>query len=99
AKRVLFVVNDAAFFLSHRLPIALAAREAGYDVHVATPPDDVSHRVIASGFAFHPIPLSRGGSAPARELATVSSLVRLYRSVRADVVHHVTAKPILYGGL
>ena len=38
ASRLLIVVNDAAFFLSHRLPIADAARKAGYEVHIATGP-------------------------------------------------------------
>ena len=35
-RRLLFVVNNPAFFMSHRLPVALAAQRAGYDVHVAT---------------------------------------------------------------
>ena len=36
AKKLLFVVNEAIFFLSHRLPLAEAARRKGYDVHIAT---------------------------------------------------------------
>src|SRR5690606_39151128 len=36
APRLMFFVNNPAFFLSHRLPLALAARDAGMDVHVAT---------------------------------------------------------------
>lgn len=35
-RRLLFVVNNPAFFLSHRLPLAEAARADGYEVHVAT---------------------------------------------------------------
>src|SRR5699024_10691612 len=31
--RLLLVVNNPAFFLSHRLSLARAAKEAGYDVH------------------------------------------------------------------
>lgn len=97
--RVLIVVNDAAFFLSHRLPLALGARDAGFDVHVATPRDEASPAIEAAGLAFHPIPLSRGGTSVGSELRAIRALVDLYRSVRPDVVHHVTAKPILYGGL
>jgi len=37
--RLVYVVNDGAFFLSHRLDLANAARSAGYDVHVAIPED------------------------------------------------------------
>src|SRR5690606_38917024 len=35
-RRLLYVVNNPAFFLSHRLPLAQAAQAAGFDVHVAT---------------------------------------------------------------
>jgi glycosyltransferase involved in cell wall biosynthesis len=97
--RLLIVVNDAAFFLSHRLPLAIGARDAGFDVHVATPRDDASPRIEAAGLPFHAIPLSRRGTSPAAELRTIAALVALYRELRPDIVHHVTAKPILYGGI
>lgn len=97
--RLLIVVNDAAFFLSHRLPIALGARAAGYDVHVATPRDEASARIEAEGVSFHAIPLSRRGMSPAAELRTIAALTRAYRTIAPDIVHHVTAKPILYGGI
>ena len=35
-KKILFIVNLDKFFVSHRLPIALAAQDAGYRVHIAT---------------------------------------------------------------
>lgn len=97
--RALIVVNDAAFFLSHRLPLAIGARDAGFDVHVATPRDAASSAIEAAGLGFHAIPLSRGGTSVGAELRTIAALVALYRDVRPDVVHHVTAKPILYGGI
>lgn len=97
--RLLLVVNDAAFFLSHRLALATGARDAGFDVHVATPRDEASARIEATGLAYHAIPLSRRGTSPGGELRTLASLVALYRDVAPDVVHHVTAKPILYGGI
>jgi len=36
APRVLYVVTEDWYFLSHRLPMARAAKAAGYEVHVAT---------------------------------------------------------------
>lgn len=97
--RLLIVVNDAAFFLSHRLSLALGAREAGFDVHVATPRDRASPSIEAAGLAFHAIPLSRRAMSPLGEVKTIAALVALYRQVKPDIVHHVTAKPILYGGI
>jgi glycosyltransferase involved in cell wall biosynthesis len=97
--RLLFTNNWTRFFLSHRLDLARAAREAGYDVHVAAPDEPEQATIRAEGFTFHTIPLSRQSVGPATELRTVRAIVRLYRSVNPDIVHHVAMKAVLYGGL
>jgi len=97
--RLLYVVNEAGFFLSHRLPLALAAARAGYDVHVATPDAPDVATIREAGLTFHPVPFSRRGAHPLTELASLYSLYRLYRSLRPDLTHHVTIKPVLYGGI
>lgn len=97
--RILYVVNDAGFFLSHRLPLALAAQAKGYSVNVATPESAEVNEIKEAGFRFHPVPFTRYGMHPLRELAVMRSLFRLYRSVRPHLIHHVTIKPVLYGGL
>src|SRR5690606_7758323 len=98
-RRLLYVVNNPAFFLSHRLPIALAAKEAGYDVHVANMAGEVASEIEAQGIRHHSIPMSRSGKNPFQECATLFALWRLCRSLRPDVVHAVTIKPVLYGGI
>lgn len=99
AARLLFVVNDASFFLSHRLPLAVAARESGFDVHVATPSGPGVDAVRAAGFPHHPLPLNRSGMNPLRELGGLLAVVRLFRRLRPQLVHLVTIKPVIYGGL
>lgn len=95
--RLLIVVNSAKFFLSHRVPIARAAREAGFEVHVATPDAPEAKRIADLGFSFHPVPFQRGRIGPVAELRTLVRLARLYQAVRPDVVHHVTLKPAFLG--
>lgn len=95
---LLMVVNDAAFFRSHRWPLALAARDAGWHVEVVAAPDAVLDWIAAQGFAVHPVPFRRKGVHPLGELATLLALWRLYRRLRPDLVHHITIKPIVYGG-
>jgi glycosyltransferase involved in cell wall biosynthesis len=97
SQRILFVVNHAGFFLSHRLPVALAARAAGYDVHVATPSSRHAPRVLAAGLVWHDLRLSRSRRNPVGEVTTIADLYRLYRSLRPALTHHVTSKPVLYG--
>ena len=99
AGRLLFVVNNPAFFLSHRLPLALAAQRAGYEVHVATMAGDSVPRILAHGLAHHAIPMTRSGKQPLQELRTVWALYRLFRGLRPVLVHLVTIKPVLYGGI
>lgn len=99
----MLVVNHAAFLVSHRLPIVLRAREAGWDVTAAAAGDAVAHDGAAvevlrdHGVNFVPLPMSRAGRNPTRELAAYHALVQLYRRLKPDVVHHVTIKPVIYG--
>lgn len=96
-RKLLFVANHAGFFLSHRLPIAAAARDAGWDVHVATPRSKHVPRLAENRLQWHELQLSRAGLHPLEELRTLWELAGLYRRVAPDVVHHVTSKPVLYG--
>lgn len=98
-RRLLFIVNDAAFFISHRLPLAIAAKAHGFEVHVATPAAKASTQIKAAGFFFHAIPLSRSGKNPLTELKSVFAFYRLMRKIKPDLVHLVTIKPVLYGGV
>ena len=98
-KRLLYVVNNPAFFVSHRLGVALAAREAGYDVHVATPDGPAVNEIKAAGLTFHALDFDRGGQNPIAELLTIIGFYRLFRSLRPDLVHLVTIKPVIYGGI
>lgn len=95
--RLLFVVNDPSFFLSHRLPVARAAQEAGLEVAVAAPEEGLEH-IERAGFTTHPIELTRRSLDPWQEAKTRRSLERLYNQERPDLVHHVTIKPVVHGG-
>ena len=99
--RLLYVVNIPRFFLSHRLPLALAARAAGYDVHVATGDKDRDsiQGIADESLPYHPIRLSQHGTNPLIELGTLLSLYSLYRKLKPDLLHHVSLKPVLYGGI
>lgn len=97
--RLLFVINQTEFFLSHRLPLALAAQRQGYEVHIATPSSPGVTVIRENDLPHHDVSFSRQGMHPFREFATLGNLFRLYRSLRPDIVHHVTIKPVIYGGL
>lgn len=98
-KKLLFVVNVDWFFISHRLPIALEARQNGYEVHIATGVTDKLCELQSYGFEVHPLGLTRGGIAPINTVKTLCELCRVFRKVKPDLVHLITIKPVLLGGL
>lgn len=99
ARRLLFVVNNPAFFLSHRLPVAQAAQASGFDVHVATMDGPSVPTIREHGFVHHAFPLSRSGKNPLQEMRSIHALWRLCRQLRPDILHAVTIKPVLYAGI
>jgi len=95
--KIVYVVNEASFFLSHRLPLALEARRRGFDVIVACGAGTGEARLAAAGIDCRPFPLSRSGGNPLEEISSFRALWRIYRDEQPDLVHHVTIKPVIYG--
>ena len=85
--------------MSHRLPIAEAARDAGADVVVVTRVN--AHGGVISDHGLRVVPWNhaRGGTNPFAELVALWDLVRIYRRERPSVAHHVALKPVIYGSL
>ena len=96
---LLFLVTEDWYFCSHRLPLARAARDAGWRVVVATRVRAHGALIEAEGFDLRPIGLRRRGIAPWGECAAILELVNLYRRERPAICHHVAMKPLFYGTL
>ena len=96
--KIVFVVNNANYFISHRLTIGLALLAKGVEVHVVAPGE--CPRVLSeAGFIYHSVSMSRKGMNPFSEFSSIFSLYRIFRKIQPDLVHLVTIKPYLYGGI
>lgn len=98
-KRILIVVNDLSFFLSHRLQIAVKAQRVGYEVFIVTPGSPNENEIEKAKLMHIAWPLSRGSMDPFRELNSLWALAQIFKKYRPDLVHLVTIKPMLYGGV
>lgn len=98
-KTILFVVNTPRFFLSHRLPLAIAAKKAGFNVHVATKSGSEISQIRDQGLVHHVIPFERSGQNIISDMAALMSLIQLFRLIQPSLVHLVTIKPVIYGGI
>lgn len=97
--KLFIVVNEDRFFLSHRLPVALAAKEKGYDVTVITKDTGQKSEVVNKGFRFIDMPINPTGMNPIEEGKTFHFLFNLYNREKPDIVHHVGLKDILWGSM
>ena len=97
--KLLFLVTEDWYFCSHRLALACAARDAGFDVAVATRVSAHGEPIRSTGLRLIPIGLRRSGRNPWRELGAIGEIAAIYRRERPDIVHHVALKPVLYGSL
>ena len=98
-KTLLFVVTEDWYFVSHRLPLAQAAKNAGYRVIIASRFGEHRARLEAEGFVIRPIRLRRRGAGLAGEVAAILELRRLYQELQPTIVHHIALKPVVFGSV
>ncbi|MSO54533.1 MAG: glycosyltransferase family 1 protein [Rhodospirillales bacterium] len=96
---ILYLVTEDWYFVSHRLGLARAMRDAGLSVTVVTRIRDHGDIINNEGFRILPFLLTRSRLSIMYELRSIVNLIRIYRRERPDIVHHVGLKPSLYGSI
>ncbi|MBF0158430.1 MAG: glycosyltransferase family 4 protein [Magnetococcales bacterium] len=99
ARKILYLVTEDWYFCSHRLPIARAMRDAGWQVVVATHVTDHGAIIEREGFRLVPIRMRRRAPSLWHEWQSLWELVQLYRREQPDIVHHVALRPVFFGTL
>lgn len=98
-KKLFIVVNQDWFFLSHRLPIGMAAKDAGFDVTIVSEDTGVSNKIREAGLKTINLPINKAGTNIKDEVKTFFFLYKLFRREKPDIVHLVGLKTILWGSL
>lgn len=97
--RILFISNVDWFFISHRLAIAEKAQEEGFEVMVAAEDTGRSKEIKDKGIQFINLSFSRSGVNPVKEINTLIKFYKTYSSLKPDIIHHITLKPVIYGSI
>ena len=95
----MLVVTEDRYLWSHRIGLAVAARDAGYEVTVATQVAAHGERIRALGIDVVDVDFARGQISPPANLGTVRALSAVFCRRTPDIVHHVAIKPIVLGSL
>src|SRR5580693_6331090 len=97
--KILYLVTEDWFFVSHFLPMAQAARDCGLQVAVATRVRADGERLKAEGFSVAAIESERGSFSPLHSLRDFFQAVKIVRAERADIVHCIALRPVVIGGV
>lgn len=104
--KVLFFINHAAFFVSHRLPIAKRLIDEGCDVILITGKggNEEMEELATKKLANYPINHIRLAFKPSSinpliELYSIFQLVYYLIKYRPKILHCVSPKGVLYGGI
>ncbi len=98
-KKLLLVFNVDYALLSHRIDIAIAAKKSGYEVHIACGVTEHMDTMLRHNLIVHDTKSTRGGLNPFKEMMVFFRILSIFRSVSPDIIHLITIKPIVYGGI
>ena len=97
--KIILVANTDWYLYNFRRSLAHFLLGQGYEVILVSPPGKYVELLKEDGFNWIAWNLGRQSTAPWHELPAIFALFKIYRHERADLVHHHTIKPVLYGSL
>ncbi len=98
-KRLLFVISEDRYFVSHRLHLAKKAMEEGFQVGFSGNVSAFGQLLEDEGIDVLEWKHKRGSINPWIELQSMFQLARLILRFRPDVVHAVASKPVFYSSV
>ena len=98
-KKVLILLNSSWNVMNFRSNLIRQLLRDGYDVHVASPFDAYSERITALGCQYVPVSIDNKGTNPFVDFLFFIRCIKLFFSVKPDVLLSYTIKPNIYGSL
>lgn len=98
--KLIYIVNSDWYFYLHWLDRAVSASN-DFEIHVIAPLTHEKYIRIfdSNNIIFHSINMSRSGMSLIKELYSVLQIYRLLKKINPSLIHTVTIKPNVYGGL
>lgn len=97
--RYLIVLNEIGFLYSHFWVLATSIQREGWDVIIAARAGSSPERAINAGMRFIPLRIKIGVGNPIAEINGILDLRTIIRSCDPDLVHLVSLKNVLLGGM
>ena len=97
--KLLYLITEDWFFVSHFLPMARTAQAAGFEVVVATRVRSHRDRIEAEGIRVAPLENERRSLGVLEALRGFLRIWSIVRAERPDIVHCIALRMVAIGGL
>ncbi len=97
--KLLYLVTEDWSFCQHFLPVARAARAAGFEVVVAARMRNHRAQIEAEGFRALPLENERRSLGPIEIVASIVRMARIVRTENPDIVHCIALRMVALGGI
>ena len=97
--KLFFIVSEDKSFLTHRLPLAISAIDAGYHVTLVSNFSKLKSKIKNTGINVININFVRSSKHPLKDLKNVFKLIFILRKEKPDIIHNVALKTILIGSI
>ena len=97
--KFLLVVNDMAWFWSHRLPLAKDILKNGWELHLATNGAESDAQIKAMGIKGHNLPPHKSSLNPLNQLMLAYQIMLALVVTKPDIVHAITVRHAFFTGI
>ena len=96
-KKILFIVTEDWYFISHRLKLAKYLKERGFEVSVCCRDSGSINDIKKNGIIHHPLSIDRKSLSIIQFFKETVSIIKTVRRVNPEIVHLVSLRPIIIG--
>lgn len=99
-KKICYFINSDWYFELHWLERAIAARNAGYEIHILTHfyDDKIKYKFQALGFVCHNVEIQAQSFSLFVFAKAFYNSIKIIKNIQPDLIHCITIKPCLIGG-
>ncbi len=95
--KIALISNSCWYIYNFRISLLRDLKSEGFEVVIITPLDKYVNQLVEEGFEYQKWGLSRKSINIFNELISIYSLIKIYKRLKPDLVHHFTIKACLYG--
>jgi len=96
-KKILFIVSEDWYFISHRLQLALSAKKKGYEVILLSKDTGKFNQINNLGIECYNISWNRKILSPISLFKNVAFIKNKVKQIKPDIIHFISLLPILLG--